>query len=178
MHQDFRSQNQTREQPPPDPDAMELDATHRYRFAGRTGNRGARNRPPGEPGQQLTDASTADEWDISPKTANKRRSRNHSDGHTERPKQPMKNTTRKPKIHLSQQGPNRRETRTLGNKPKRRQPEGEPSCPRNRNRRRSAVYRIQHRPVRPRRKNNYQNQDKMKRLRRPMLSEAQRIIPT
>ena len=47
MHQNFRPQNQTREQPPPDPDAMELDATRRYRFAGRTGNKGAGNRPGG-----------------------------------------------------------------------------------------------------------------------------------
>jgi hypothetical protein len=52
-------------------------------------------------GQQLADASTAEEWDISPKTANNRRSSNHFDGHIERPKSPMK-TTRKPKKYLSQ----------------------------------------------------------------------------
>ena len=116
---------------------------------------------PEEPGQ-LVDASTADEWDISPKTANNQGSSNHSDGHIERPKPPTK-TTRKPKKHLSQQGSNHRETRTLGNKPMRRQPEGKPSRARNRNHRRSAIYRIQRRAVRPRRKDNSQNQDKRKR---------------
>jgi len=71
---------------------------------------------PEELGQQLVDTSTADEWDILPKTTNNQESSNHSDDHIERPKPPTK-TTRKPKKYLSQQGSNRQEMRTLRNKP-------------------------------------------------------------